>query len=394
MSADQNYFILFNAFNETLKKSEEPSAAREFFLDNEYLSDLQFILGLDENEIFYGNLIICFVSDNFYRILCLFLGHKLFFVSSSSFFHEKLWNTKGPVRIKMKQISKKTFKEIARFVYTDQIHLTEENMHEILEAARKLKMNYLIDLTMKFIEKNNEQEEICINFNNALNLSDNFESDDPKNFNRSIWLEKKLKDLNEAAEETETSDGQLWKTNGQKNRNFNQSLNLNDVKQQTKPKKLGDRSRTALRSSNQRMKTAEIIGVPELMKFKEATLRLFTTDNQIALKEIHFCSNLSQTDKEFEIRVTHFASGLQTDLFYKKVSLEGAEASSGMTKFALNQKCMLFGNNRKFVITITFKDEKLRHVINHSVFQGTELRVCPYKLQGRYAQIIQKIIYT
>jgi cysteinyl-tRNA synthetase len=52
MSAAQKNFVLFN---ETFQKPLKPTQAREFLLDNEYLSDIQFILGPDENEIFYGN---------------------------------------------------------------------------------------------------------------------------------------------------------------------------------------------------------------------------------------------------------------------------------------------------------------------------------------------------
>jgi hypothetical protein len=253
----------------------------------------------------------------------------------------------------MRHFSKSIFKEIARYIYTNQILLTKENMHEIREAAEKLKMNHLSNLTMRVIDSKTDKAN-----GQKKNLSGNF-------------MPLNLSDSLEAGSQKPTKPKHSRGQRGHHNRSKSNNREFKD-----KP-----------------MKTAEIIGVPGLMKIKEATLKLFTTDSAIVLKEIHFCSDLSSTDKEFEIRVTYFYNGLHTDLFYSKVSSEAAVTLAGTTKYVLDHNCVLFGNNREFVISIKFKDEKLRHVLNHSVFQGSQLRIGPYKV-GDNAQIIQKIVFT
>lgn len=43
----------FKMFDEVINQAISPSKVREFLIDNDYLSDVQFILG-DAQEIFHG----------------------------------------------------------------------------------------------------------------------------------------------------------------------------------------------------------------------------------------------------------------------------------------------------------------------------------------------------
>lgn len=261
----------------------------------------------------------------------------------------------------MKQVSKPVFIEIARFIYTERINLNVENMIQISKASKQLKMNYLTDMTMKFIRCQTGKSE------DQQNVSEKF-------------IDLSLDEKQEAGDEKPDSS------------------NVKSTRQFNRRGRGGGRIRSVSSHGYKEKKVrieqaSEITGTPGLMKFREAFLKFQTADDAIVLKEIHFCSDLSKTDQEFEVLVTHFnREGLQNDLFYGQVHLAATDTFDGKTRYILDKKCVLFGNSREFLISVKFPDEKVRDVLSQSAFMEDRLRISSQE-EGQ-SQIIQKIIFT
>lgn len=112
------------------------------FLSNslilEYLSDMTFILGKHEEEL---------------------KAHKLFMISASPVFHTiYATNPDTALAMKISAITKETMIEICRFAYSEVVKLTKENMLDILFAASKFQMKFLMEKTIDFICKDGMNE--------------------------------------------------------------------------------------------------------------------------------------------------------------------------------------------------------------------------------------------
>ncbi|KAL7038192.1 hypothetical protein ACKWTF_009496 [Chironomus riparius] len=121
------------AFEIALNKNISPNEIRESLLDNEFMSDVTFIL---EN----GN--------------ALFTAHRMFLMTASPLFQKILpENNQKQLNIKIDQISKSIMKEICRYAYTEDVKFTDENKFDVLFAATKFEMKNLIEKTIEFICK-------------------------------------------------------------------------------------------------------------------------------------------------------------------------------------------------------------------------------------------------
>ena len=95
----------------------------------EFLSDVTFVLGDQEEEL---------------------KAHSFFLITASSVLHDlftSLFNNDDDdyqLVIKISDISKPTMTEICRYAYSGKVRFNQHNMIDILNAATKLKMNYLM----------------------------------------------------------------------------------------------------------------------------------------------------------------------------------------------------------------------------------------------------------
>lgn len=107
----------------------------------EYLSDVTFTLGESGDEL---------------------KAHKFFLMTASPVFHQLFANNSdadgAPLDLKIAAITKPTMIEICRFAYSEVVNLTKENMLEVLFAASKFQMKFLMEKTIDFILKDGMNE--------------------------------------------------------------------------------------------------------------------------------------------------------------------------------------------------------------------------------------------
>ena len=108
---------------------------------SEYLSDVTFKLGENGEEL---------------------KAHKFFLLTASPVFHEIFTsNPKDdgiPLDLKIADFSKATMTEVCRFAYCENVQFNQHNMIDILAAATKLKMNFLVEKTINYIGKEGMNE--------------------------------------------------------------------------------------------------------------------------------------------------------------------------------------------------------------------------------------------
>ncbi|XP_070498502.1 kelch-like protein 41 [Chironomus tepperi] len=116
-----------------LSKIIPPNKVRESLLDNEFMSDVTFILGKEGTPL---------------------KAHKIFLMTSSSVMYKLLSkSTDQQLNFQIQQISQPTMMEICRYAYTDEVRLTADNMLEIFFAASKFEMKILTEKAVDFICK-------------------------------------------------------------------------------------------------------------------------------------------------------------------------------------------------------------------------------------------------
>ncbi|CRK97495.1 CLUMA_CG010884, isoform A [Clunio marinus] len=142
-------------FENVLKKTITPEKCRESLIGSEYLSDVKFTLGDSMDEL---------------------RAHKFFLMTSSPVFH-KLFTTHkledGTIMdLKISEISKLTMIEICRYAYTGNPLLNRNNMIDILQAATKLEMKFLIEKTIDFMCKEIDPDHVfkVLNANKGNNM--------------------------------------------------------------------------------------------------------------------------------------------------------------------------------------------------------------------------------
>lgn len=121
---------------------------------SDYFSDVKFTLGPNAEEL---------------------KAHKLFLLTASPVFYdlfaESLGNDASSVlNIKIEAISKATMTEICHFAYSVVVNLNNENMQEVLFAAPKFQMKFLIEKTIfNFFKYKLGRKSSCKSINNKIN---------------------------------------------------------------------------------------------------------------------------------------------------------------------------------------------------------------------------------
>jgi hypothetical protein len=80
-------------------------------------------------------------------------AHKFFLMTSSPIFHRIFFESnicESPV-YKISMVNKPTMMEICRYAYSNTVKLTKENMLDILFAATKFQMNFLVEKVVDYI---------------------------------------------------------------------------------------------------------------------------------------------------------------------------------------------------------------------------------------------------
>jgi hypothetical protein len=86
-------------------------------------------------------------------------AHKFFLITASPVFHSLFVNNAdAALELKIAAISKATMTEICRFAYSEVVKLTKDNMLDVLFAASKFQMKFLMEKTIDFICKDGMNE--------------------------------------------------------------------------------------------------------------------------------------------------------------------------------------------------------------------------------------------
>lgn len=81
-------------------------------------------------------------------------AHKLFMITASPVFHHVLSTSEDKdLNLRITDISRPTMVEICRYAYSDIVTLNHNNMLDVLKAASKLQMKFLVEKTVDFICK-------------------------------------------------------------------------------------------------------------------------------------------------------------------------------------------------------------------------------------------------
>ncbi|XP_058178516.1 kelch-like protein 41 [Anopheles ziemanni] len=121
--------------NQELVYNEETSTAmrKRSLINNEFLADVVFIVGPDQKRIFAHKLLLVMSSEYFY---IMFNGS---FAESQT------------REVVLKEDDPDLFLIILRYIYTDEINLTLENIRDIFNSAQKFRLTELIALVKEYM---------------------------------------------------------------------------------------------------------------------------------------------------------------------------------------------------------------------------------------------------
>ncbi|XP_055613112.1 BTB/POZ domain-containing protein 2-like [Uranotaenia lowii] len=115
---------------------------KENLVNNEFMSDVVFLIGKNKQKIF---------------------AHKLFLITSSEYFFAMFngnFRESEENEIVLDDIEPKIFLDILRFIYCGKIDLTFDNIHEIYIHSRKYMVIELLNMASVFLEKNIEPNNV------------------------------------------------------------------------------------------------------------------------------------------------------------------------------------------------------------------------------------------
>uniref|UniRef100_A0AAG5DP93 BTB domain-containing protein n=1 Tax=Anopheles atroparvus TaxID=41427 RepID=A0AAG5DP93_ANOAO len=131
--SDFQNFLEYNKESSTLLR-------KQAMVNNEFLSDVVFLVGPDRQRIYAHKMLLTISSEYFY---IMFFGS---FVEAS----EK--------EVVLANDDPDMFLLIMRYIYSGEIDLTFENMRDIFNIAQKFMLNELITLICNFILRHIEAE--------------------------------------------------------------------------------------------------------------------------------------------------------------------------------------------------------------------------------------------
>ncbi|KAL1397424.1 hypothetical protein pipiens_002529 [Culex pipiens pipiens] len=118
------------------------SERKQFMVNNEFMSDVVFVVGQQKERIY---------------------AHKLFLITASEYFYAMFngnFKESTAEAIVVEDVEPKIFLEILRFVYCGKVDLTFDNIHEIYIHSRKYMLMELLSMASNFLEKSIESENV------------------------------------------------------------------------------------------------------------------------------------------------------------------------------------------------------------------------------------------
>lgn len=143
-------------FNRELQKNQKLSAMRKSLINNKYLSDVKIYAGPAKT---------------------LFYGHKMFLITSSSFFKESIMDGNN-TEIFLSEISPDILLELLKYCYTGDININMNNVNDMQSAARKLKFLHVNDRCNGFVSKTMNPVSVFQLFESASGKNDKKVIDD------------------------------------------------------------------------------------------------------------------------------------------------------------------------------------------------------------------------
>ncbi|XP_070499897.1 putative uncharacterized protein DDB_G0294196 isoform X2 [Chironomus tepperi] len=139
--------VTATSINKELNKNKSLAEVRKLLVNDEYLSDVRFIL----NSI-------------------VFYGHKLFLVTASPLFYQH-FQINGAKEMKVEGIEEGIFLAMLSFCYTGILHkLTDDNILSTLLAADKLKISQAYTTCCGFITTKINPDGVFVVFDKAIDL--------------------------------------------------------------------------------------------------------------------------------------------------------------------------------------------------------------------------------
>lgn len=129
-----------------MRKNKPLIEVRKTMVNNEYLSDIQFIV---RGVTFYA--------------------HKMFLITSSFLFYE-YFEKNGFNGLRIESIDLDTFHKIITYCYTDQITVTEDNVLDLMLAANTLQVRQMTNVCSGFISSLMNPSSVFVIYEKALAL--------------------------------------------------------------------------------------------------------------------------------------------------------------------------------------------------------------------------------
>ncbi|XP_058827449.1 BTB/POZ domain-containing protein 6-A-like [Topomyia yanbarensis] len=119
--------------------NDKPGTDRRGFLfNNEFMSDVTFLVGPDKQR---------------------FYGHKLILINASDHFFDLLQNSRTN-EVTLEDVEPSVFLEILRFLYCEKIELTAENVREIYTHSKKWSLEKVLPVVNDFLRQNVDSDNV------------------------------------------------------------------------------------------------------------------------------------------------------------------------------------------------------------------------------------------
>lgn len=364
----------------------------KIFIKNllESLSDVSFLLGPNEEQLF---------------------AHKLFLMTASPIFHKVLSENHNDVTltIKIPQISKSTMIEICRYAYTEVPNLSPTNMLDIFHAALKFEMRHLMEKVIEYVAKqvnensvfsilheNNERyrhwqiNKKCFDFiqkhHQKCVKSKNWMKVTP-DLMRLILSNCKIPQV--SGKEALTA----WSKNlGDGFDELEEMMGMISVDNETPSRDEKVKRRKDRGKSRQKVLCLEIQGSLEMPGiYNRAELYIENKSANITLMQLDFIFNLSIAN-EFFLKIFVLPSYIQ--IYSEEVKVV---ANIPYTTHKFNGKCEI-RSGQKFFICIEFPQFVMSQSLgNLNYTSGSDLEIIKLlqdmSSSSRTAQIIKKVLY-
>lgn len=329
-------------------------------------------------------------------------AHKIFLMTSSVIFHQLFSKrTENDIIIKIESITKPVMMEICRYVYTNEIKLTPDNMLDILSASVIFEIKQIEQKTIDFVCNRLNTENVfkilesCRQYDNLRiyqKIFNFFKRNYQKCFELAELVNVPIEEFNALAVWCKTDSSPIPDTSSSKNIKIHQK---NQFQSHPAPKFSNVLlPTTAQLHKPENTKYFVLFGDITRKKFKHANLDITSASQNICLHSIQFIYDLKTTDKEYEISVIRADSSRQRKNFYiDKVVMSGSESHK---TYEFIHKLQIPAGE-KIWIRIEFPNPEYRLTYDHFDFwpqsTGSDIQLRKTDFYS-YAEIIQAIYYS